>query len=234
MHGDVAAGGQRFADEGVCFLAGGSSPVSASRSTAARPPRSPPAAGWNPPRATRRPPPRRSRSASTTRAGGGTTVMTVRGSAESVEARLAAYNAETILARALNGHYARWRNRRRPCRTGLGDCLDPDGVGDQLGLGVEPDHAQSSPASIALVITALLPGTGWGSASSLRWRQRPQHDGADDRPLIEAAASQHMTHHAQPDQPQRRLTVKARVPRLRRLPAARRDVGQRRPPGTLS
>ena len=31
--------------------------------------------------------------------------------------------------------------------------------------------------------------------------QRPQHDGADDHPLTEAAASQHMTHHAQPHQP---------------------------------
>ena len=31
--------------------------------------------------------------------------------------------------------------------------------------------------------------------------QRPQHDDADDHPLSEAAASQHMTHHAQPDQP---------------------------------
>lgn len=56
--------------------------------------------------------------------------------------------------------------------------------------------------------------------------QRPQYDGADDHPLIEAAASQHMTHHGQPDQPQRRPTGKARVPRLRRrAAAARRDVG---------
>jgi len=65
--------------------------------------------------------------------------------------------------------------------------------------------------------------------------QRPQHDGADDHPLMEAGASQHMTHHAQPDQPQRRLAGKARVSRLRRRPApARRHIAQRRPPGTLS
>jgi hypothetical protein len=65
--------------------------------------------------------------------------------------------------------------------------------------------------------------------------QRLQYDGADNHPLVEAAASQHMTGHAQPDQPQQRLTGKARVPRLRRRPAAaRRDVGQRPPPGTLS
>ena len=64
--------------------------------------------------------------------------------------------------------------------------------------------------------------------------QRPQHDGADDHPFMEPAASQHMTHHAQPDQPQRRLTGKARVPRLRHRPAAaRRDDGQRRPPAPL-
>ena len=64
--------------------------------------------------------------------------------------------------------------------------------------------------------------------------QRPQHDGADDDPLMEAAASKHMNHHAQPDQPQRRLTVKPRVPRLRRRPAVARRDGQRRPPGILS
>ena len=46
--------------------------------------------------------------------------------------------------------------------------------------------------------------------------QRPQHDDAEDHPLMEAGASQHMSHHAQPDQPQRRLTGQARVPRLRR------------------
>lgn len=56
--------------------------------------------------------------------------------------------------------------------------------------------------------------------------QRPQHDDADDHPLMEAGASQHMSHHTQPDQPQRRLTGQARVPRLRRrLSAARRDAG---------
>ena len=65
--------------------------------------------------------------------------------------------------------------------------------------------------------------------------QRTQDDGADDHPLMEAAASQHMTHHAQPDQPQPRFPGKARVPRLRRRPAAaRRDDGQRRPPDPLS
>ena len=65
--------------------------------------------------------------------------------------------------------------------------------------------------------------------------QRPQHDRADDDPLIEAAASQRMNYRAQPDQRQRRLTARPRVPRLRRRPAvARRDVGHRRPPGTLS
>jgi hypothetical protein len=57
--------------------------------------------------------------------------------------------------------------------------------------------------------------------------QRPQHDGADDRPLIEAAASQHMHHHAQPDQPQRHPSVRARVPRLRRRPAAVIPAGLR-------
>jgi hypothetical protein len=57
--------------------------------------------------------------------------------------------------------------------------------------------------------------------------QRPQHDGADDHPLMEAGASQHMTHHAQPDQPQCRLDGEAQVPRLCRRPAAaRRHVGQ--------
>ena len=39
-----------------------------------------------------------------------------------------------------------------------------------------------------------------------------QDDRGHGRLLIEAAASQHMTHHAQPDQHQRHLTVKARVP----------------------
>jgi hypothetical protein len=42
--------------------------------------------------------------------------------------------------------------------------------------------------------------------------QRPQHDRADDDPLIEAAASQHMNYRAQPDQPQRRLAVKPESP----------------------
>lgn len=65
--------------------------------------------------------------------------------------------------------------------------------------------------------------------------QRAQHDGADDHPLMEAGASQHMTDHSQPDQPQRRLDGEAQVPRLRRrTAAARRPGGQCRPPGTLS
>ena len=56
--------------------------------------------------------------------------------------------------------------------------------------------------------------------------QCPQHDGADDHPLMEAGAAQHMTHHAQPDQPQRRLDGEAQVSRLRRRPAAARHGGQ--------
>jgi hypothetical protein len=52
---------------------------------------------------------------------------------------------------------------------------------------------------------------------------------------MEAAASHHMAYRAQPNQPQRRLTGKARVPLLRRRPAAAsRDASRRRPPGTLS
>jgi hypothetical protein len=39
--------------------------------------------------------------------------------------------------------------------------------------------------------------------------QRRHHDGADSHPLIKAAATQHMNQHSQPDQPHRRLIVRA-------------------------
>ena len=42
--------------------------------------------------------------------------------------------------------------------------------------------------------------------------QRSQHDHADDHPLMEAGAAQHMTHHAQPDQPSAALPAKREPP----------------------
>jgi hypothetical protein len=78
--------------------------------------------------------------------------------------------------------------------------------------------APGLPFSFALkeLDLAFVPGgqalEGAGPGLLAQPSQRSQHDGGDDHPLIEAAASQHMTHHAQPDQPQRRLTVKPESP----------------------
>ena len=50
----------------------------------------------------------------------------------------------------------------------------------------------------------LIPGSqaleGAGPVLLAQVSQRSHHDGADDHPLIEAAASQHMIKHGQPDQ----------------------------------
>jgi hypothetical protein len=54
----------------------------------------------------------------------------------------------------------------------------------------------------------LIPGSqmlqGAGLVLLAKPCQRFQRDGADDHPLMEAAASQHMNQCSQPDQPQRR------------------------------
>jgi hypothetical protein len=129
---------------------------------------------------------------------------------------------------------------------GVGElCLNRKAPGLPLGFALEaPSFALEAPGlpfSFALKTLDLpfIPGgqalEGAGPALLTQPPQRPEHDGADDHPLLEAGAPQHVTQHAQPDQPQHRLTGKARVPRLRSRPAAAgRDTGQRRSPGTLS
>ena len=69
------------------------------------------------------------------------------------------------------------------------------------------------PFSLALKAQDLsaIPGhqtvNGTGPVLLAQTSQRRQRDDTDDRPLIEAAASQHANQRSQPDQPQRRPMV---------------------------
>jgi hypothetical protein len=80
-------------------------------------------------------------------------------------------------------------------------------------LGV-PLNAVGLPFSLALdeLGLPLVPGSqarkGAGPVLLAYPAQRRKHDGADGHPLIEAAASQHMTQQSQPNQSQRQPSPK--------------------------
>jgi hypothetical protein len=96
--------------------------------------------------------------------------------------------------------------------------------GRPLGFALKEPYLPFIPGSQAL--------KGAGPVLLAQPCQCRQHDGADDHPLLETAASQHMHQRSPPDQPQRRLIIRTRGLRTPRRPAAAcLSHGFRRPVG---